>query len=93
MKMRNKIMFGVFAVALATAASFPNEVGAFYMGPTTWQERQALTTCQQNNSTFIAFLTSDRENCLSRLRTAAGEHTGLWSRHDHSPQKLAQAQG
>ena len=92
MKMRNKIMLGVFSVALATAASFPNEVGAFYLGPTSWQERQALNTCQLNNNSFIAFLSSDRENCLSKLRTVGGERTGLWSRHDHSPQKLAQVQ-
>jgi hypothetical protein len=92
MKMYTKIMLGGFAVAVATAASFPNELGAFYLGPTSWQKREALTTCQQNNSTFIAFLASDRESCFSRLRAAGGERTGLWSRHDHSPEKLAQAQ-
>ncbi|MBV9824442.1 MAG: hypothetical protein JO001_01990 [Alphaproteobacteria bacterium] len=90
MKMRNKVLLGVFSVALASAASFPNEVGAFYLGPTNWQQRQALATCQQHSSTFIAFLASDRENCFSSLRTAGDEHTGLWSRHDHSTQRRVQ---
>jgi hypothetical protein len=91
MKMRNKILLGFASVAVASAASFPNELGAFYLGPTSWQKREALAACQQTNSTFISFLASDRDNCFSRMRNAGGERTGLWSRHDRSPQKLAQA--
>ena len=91
-KLRNKVLLGVFTAVAAVVASFPNEVSAFYLGPTSWQKREALTACQQNNSTFVSFLASDRESCFSRLRAAGGERTGLWSRHDHSPQKLAQAQ-
>ncbi|HEX3864003.1 MAG TPA: hypothetical protein VHY35_20150 [Stellaceae bacterium] len=91
MKIRYKVLLGTAAVVVASAASFPNEVGAFYLGPTSWQKREALSMCQQTNSTFISFLESDRDNCLSRLRTAGGERTGLWSRHDRSTQKLAEA--
>ena len=93
MKMSKKIMLGAFAILAATAASFPNEVGAFYLGPTNWQQRQALNTCQAHNSAFVAFLSSDRENCFSRLRSAGNESTGLWSRHNHGAQKLAQVNG
>jgi hypothetical protein len=90
MKFRSKVLLGVAAVAMATAASFPNELGAFYLGPTSWQKRQALSVCQQTNSTFISFLTSDRDNCFSRMRTAVEVRTGLWSRHDRSNGRLAQ---
>lgn len=91
MKLRYKVLLGVAAVAVASAASFPNELGALYLGPTSWQKREALTLCQQTNSTFIRFLASDRENCYSRLRTAVSERTGLWSRHDRGLRQLAQA--
>jgi hypothetical protein len=91
MKLRSKILLGVAAVAMASAASFPNELGAFYLGPTSWHQREALNMCQQTNSTFISFLASDRDNCYSRLRNAVTERTGLWSRHDRGPRQLADA--
>ena len=90
MKYRYKVLLGVGAVAMATAASFPNEVGAFYLGPTSWNQREALTVCAQHSSTFIRFLASDRENCFSRLRNAISERTGVWSRHDRSEHQFAQ---
>ena len=40
--------------------------------------------------TFISFLTSDRDSCFSRMRTAVEVRTGLWSRHDRSNGRLAQ---
>ncbi len=92
MKLRYKVLLGTAAVAFATAASFPNELGAFYLGPTSWQQREALSACQQTNSTFVRFLASDRENCFSRMRNAAGAGTGLWSRHDRSHGQIAQGQ-
>jgi hypothetical protein len=88
MKLRYKVLLGVAAIAVASAASFPNEFG---LSATTWRQREALSLCQQTNSTFISFLASDRENCYSRLRTAVGERTGLWSRHDRGERQLAQA--
>ena len=88
MKFRYKVLFGVAAVAVASAASFPNEFG---LGPTSWQQREALSLCQQTNSTFVRFLPSDRESCYNRMRTAVGVRTGLWSRHDRGERQLAQA--
>jgi hypothetical protein len=85
MRLRFKILLGFGAVAMASAASFPNELGI--LGPTSWQKREALSMCQQTNSSFVRFLASDRENCYTRLRTAAtGGRTGLWSRHDRERQ-------
>jgi hypothetical protein len=93
MKLRYKVLLGAAAVAVASAASFPNELGAFYLGPTSWQKREALSVCQQSNSTFVRFLVSDRDSCFSRMRTAVEVRTGLWSRHDRSNGRLAQQQG
>ena len=84
MKLRYKVLLGVGAVAMASAASAPNEFGI--MGPTSWQKREALSMCQQTNASFVRFLASDRENCYSRLRTATSARTGLWSRHDRERQ-------
>jgi hypothetical protein len=91
MKFRNKVFLGIGAVALATAASFPNELGAFYLGPTSWAQREALATCQRSNSTFIRFLASDRDSCFSKMRNAGVERTGVWSRHDRSERRMADA--
>jgi hypothetical protein len=90
-----KFLLGAAALAIASAASFPNELGMLYRDsyPTTWQQREALSVCQQNSATFVRFLPSDRENCYSRLRSSSvGERTGLWSRHDRTPRQMAQAQ-
>lgn len=90
MKFRYKVMLGVAAVGLASAASFPNEFG---ISSTTWRQREALAMCQQSNSTFVRFLASDRDNCYSRMRTAIEIRTGMWSRHNRGAQQLAQATG
>jgi hypothetical protein len=87
MKLRYKILLGVGSVVAASAPSFPNDLGI--LGPTTWRQREALTMCQQVNSTFIRYLASDRDNCFSRLRTVSGERTGLWSRHDRNQRQMA----
>lgn len=88
MKYRYKVLFAVAAVAVASAASSPNRFG---LGPATWQEREALSMCQQTNSTFVRFLASERDDCYSRFRSAVDEHTGLWSRHDRGPRQFADA--
>ncbi len=88
MKLRYKVVLGVAAVAIASAASFPNEFG---LSPGNWQQREALSMCQRTNSSFVRFLASDRDNCYSRMRTAIEVRTGMWSRHNHGPQQLAQA--
>ena len=87
MKLRYKVLLGFAAVGVASAASFPNEFG---LSTTTWRQREALSLCQQTNSTFVRFLASDRENCYSRMRTAIELRTGMWSRHNRGPQQLAQ---
>ena len=73
MKLRYKVVLGVAAVGLASAASFPNEFG---LSSTTWRQREALSLCQQANSTFVRFLASDRDNCYSRMRTASARESG-----------------
>ena len=87
MKLRYKVLLGLAAVGIASAASFPNEFG---LSPNSWRQREALSVCQQANSTFVRFLASDRESCYSRMRTAVGVRTGLWSRHDRGARQLAQ---
>jgi hypothetical protein len=87
MKLRYKVLLGVAAVGIASAGSFPNEFG---LSTTTWRQREALSLCQQTNSTFVRFLASDRDNCYSRMRNAVEVRTGMWSRHDRRPQQMAQ---
>lgn len=87
MKLRYKVLLGVAAVGIASAASFPNEFG---LSPNNWQQREALSMCQRTNSSFVRFLASDRESCYSRMRTAIEVRTGMWSRHNHGPRQLAQ---
>ena len=87
MKLRYKVVLGLGAVGIASAVSFPNQLG---LGPANWQQREALSMCQRTNSTFVRFLASDRESCYSRMRTAIEVRTGMWSRHNHGPQKLAE---
>ena len=86
MRIGQKVLLGAAALALATAASFPTELGALYrVGyPANWQQREALAVCQRTSATFVRFLASDREDCYTRLRNVSTEHTGLWSRHDRS---------
>ena len=86
MKLRYKVLLGAAAVGVASAASFPNEFG---LSTTTWRQREALSQCQQANSTFVRFLASDRDNCYGRMRTAIDVRTGMWSRHARG-QQLAQ---
>ena len=86
MKLRYKVVLGFGAVAIASAASFPNEFG---LSNANWRQREALSLCQQSSSTFVRFLASDRDNCYSRMRTAIGVTTGMWSRHARGPQQMA----
>ena len=90
MKFRYKVVTAVAAVGIASAASSPNQFG---LGPASWQQREALSVCEQSSSTFVRFLASERDDCYSRLRSAVDEHTGLWSRHDRGPRQLADARG
>ena len=88
MKLRYKVLLGFAAVAVASAASSPNQFG---LGPSSWRQREALSMCQRTNSSFVRFLASDRDSCYSQMRSAVDERTGLWSRHDRGPRRLADA--
>ncbi len=92
MTLAQKLVLGTAALLLAGAASFPREVAALYHGsyPADARKRDALALCQQNSLAFIRFLPSEREDCYSRMRTAVGDHTGIWSKHDRSNMHLAQ---
>ena len=88
MKLRYKVLLGAAAVVVAGAASSPNQFG---LGPSNWQQREALSMCQRTNSSFVRFLASDRDSCYSQFRSAVDEHTGLWSRHDRGLRRMAEA--
>jgi hypothetical protein len=87
MKLRYKVLLGAAAVAVASAASSPNQFG---LGPASWQQREALSMCQRTNASFVSFLASERDSCYSQFRSAVDERTGLWSRHDRGPRQLAE---
>ncbi len=95
MKIGRKMLLGTAAIALASAASFPGEIGAFYRGsyPTDWSKRQALSVCELTNATFVRYLASERADCYARMRNtvALGDRTGVWSKHDRARGQLAQA--
>ena len=92
MTLAQKLVLGVAAAVLASAASFPHELAAIYQGsyPTDARKRDALQLCQQNSLSFIRFLASEREDCYSRMRATVGDNTGVWSKHDRSTMHLAQ---
>ena len=94
MTFAQKLVLGGAAMLLAGAASFPGPIRSLYQGgyPTDARKRDALAMCQQNSPSFIRFLASEREDCYARMRTAAGDHTGTWSKHDRSSMHLAQAE-
>jgi len=87
-----KLVLGGAAILLAGAASFPRELRSLYLGsyPSDARKRDALATCQLNSPSFIRFIASEREDCYARMRTAVGDHTGTWSKHDRSNLHLAQ---
>jgi hypothetical protein len=84
----HKILLGAAAVVVASAASFPTEIGDLYRGtyPHDIRKSEALRICQTSNPSFVRFLASDREECYARLRDVAmpGIYSGMWSKHDHS---------
>jgi hypothetical protein len=88
MKLISKLALGVAAVVLATAASFPSELGDLYRGvhPSDMRKREALDACAAQSASFIRFLASDRENCYRQMRGigVAANNTGTWSKPDRS---------
>jgi hypothetical protein len=90
----NKLMLGGAALLIATAASFPQEIGDRYLGtyPQDIRKREALKVCQENSLEFVRFFASDREACFTRMRVvgAPGSYSGVWSKPDRSHMTVAQ---
>ena len=94
MKMITKIALGAAAVVVATAASFPGPLTDFYRGtfPNDLRKREALDACAAQNSSFMRFLASDREDCYRQMRGigATANNSGSWSKPDHSHPQFEQ---
>jgi hypothetical protein len=94
MKLISKLALGAAAVVVATAASFPGELGDLYRGihPSDMRKREALDACAAQNATFMRFLASDRENCYRQMRGlgAAANNAGVWSKPDHDHPEFEQ---
>jgi hypothetical protein len=90
MTLVKKIVMGAAAAVLASAASFPHELAAIYQSsyPTDARKREALQLCQQNSGSFVRYLASEREDCYRSMRVAAGDNTGVWSKHNRSTARL-----
>ena len=84
----NKFLLGGAALLIATAASFPNELGDRYLGtyPQDARKRESLKICQQNNPEFVRFFASDRNACFNQMRGVGMPRTysGVWSKPDRS---------
>jgi hypothetical protein len=90
MTLINKLLLGAAAVVVATAASFPSQLGELYNGtrPSETAKREALDACQANNPSFVRFFASDREACYAQMRTVGmpANFSGTWSKPDrHHP--------
>ena len=87
MILSNKLLLGATALVIATAASFPPELGDHYLGtyPQDIRKQEALKVCQ-NNPEFVRFIASDREQCFARMRVVGmpGAYSGVWSKPDRA---------
>ncbi|HYM73847.1 MAG TPA: hypothetical protein VET89_12760 [Stellaceae bacterium] len=89
----NKLLLGGAALLIATAASFPHELGERYLGtyPQDIRKREALKICQQNSLEFVRFLASEREACFARMRVVGSpaSYSGVWSKPDRAHMQVA----
>ena len=87
MRLMPKFLLAAAAVSVASAASFPTELGGLYRGtyPRDMAKREALKACQANDPSFVRFLASDREQCYARMRDVGmpDNYSGVWSKHSH----------
>jgi hypothetical protein len=93
MKILPTLMIGAAAVVVATAASYPDQVGLYRnTSSNSLRQREALNTCAQQDPSFVRFLASDRENCYRQMRgvTVAANYSGVWSKPDRAHPQLAQ---
>ena len=88
MKMISKMALGAAAVVVATAASFPGQLGDLYRGtyPNDLRKREALAACAAQSAAFVRFLASDREDCYRQMRGlgVAANYSGVWSKPDRA---------
>ena len=94
MRLISKMALGAAAVVVATAASFPSELGDLYRGihPNDMRKREALDACAAQSASFIRFLASDRADCYRQLRSVgiASNYSGSWSKPDRAHPQFAQ---
>jgi len=93
MRLFNKMLFGVAALATATAASFPQGLSDRYLGtyPQDLHRQEALKLCQQESQAFVRFLAADRDQCYRQMRPlgmTAG-FSGVWSKPDRRHMQVA----
>ena len=93
MRLINKILFGVAALAGATAASFPHGFGdiSFLSPSREVRQREALKLCQEQSQSFLRFLASDRDQCYRDMRGVGttATYSGVWSKPDRQHMQMA----
>ena len=95
MRLMHKMLFGVTALAAATAATYPQGLSTMYLGnayPNDLRKQEALKLCQQQSPAFVSFLASDREQCYRDMRGLGMKATfsGVWSKPDRLRMQVAQ---
>jgi hypothetical protein len=82
----NKILLSAAVLVVATAASFPHEVGSLGTYPLDARKREALKICERNNPEFVRFFAGDRETCFNQMRGVGMPRTysGVWSKPDRA---------
>ncbi|HML09511.1 MAG TPA: hypothetical protein VK432_01535 [Stellaceae bacterium] len=93
MRLMSKIMFGVTALAAATATTYPQGFSNMYFGgPHDLRKQEALKLCQQQSLSFVTFLASDREQCYREMRNIGTNATfsGVWSKPDREHMQSAE---
>ncbi len=95
MRLINKMIFGVAALGVATAASFPHGLGDRYLNgthPNDILKREALKLCQQESRSFVSFVASERDQCYGEMRgiSMASTFSGVWSKPDRTHMPVSQ---
>jgi hypothetical protein len=92
MKIITTLMIGAAAIVVASAASYPDEMGLYRDAPISLHQREALNICAQQDRTFIRFLASDRDECYRQLRGVGvtANYSGVWSKPDRAHPQFAQ---
>jgi hypothetical protein len=87
-----KILLGVAAIAIATAASFPHGLAVLYFGaaPQDIRQAEALKLCGADPS-FVRFIASERDECYRQMRAIgmARSYTETWSKPDRAHMQVS----